>query len=187
MKTCSKCREAKNLDSFHKNKSRKDGLSYICKQCVNDKLHRKKYNSSKYRKKYQGEYRDKYDYNSLEYRQKYNKKEYRQRFEEYDSLYKFKCSVRQAIALSIRRRNGIKTDKTEAILGCSFEYFKTHIESQFTEGMSWDNYGLKGWHLDHIIPLASAKTEEDVIQLNHYTNLQPLWAIDNWKKGSRIL
>ena len=51
--------------------------------------------------------------------------------------------------------------------------------------MSWDNYGE--WHIDHIIPLASATTEEGVLKLYHYSNLQPLWAKDNLSKGSKIL
>ena len=49
--------------------------------------------------------------------------------------------------------------------------------------MNWDNAGK--WHLDHIIPISSAKNEEDIIKLNHYTNFQPLWAIDNLTKGNR--
>ena len=55
------------------------------------------------------------------------------------------------------------------------------------DGMSWDNYGRDGWHIDHIIPLSSTKIKEEIIKLNHYTNLQPLWATDNLKKGSKIL
>jgi len=76
-----------------------------------------------------------------------------------------------------------KTSKTENMLGCKFDFFKNYIEKQFTEGMTFKNYG--DWHLDHIKPLALAKTEEDVITLNHYTNFQPLWAKDNFKKGSK--
>jgi hypothetical protein len=68
---------------------------------------------------------------------------------------------------------------------CSFEEFFIHIESQFIDGMSWENRSL--WHIDHIIPLATAKTEEEILRLNHYTNLRPLWALDNLKKGSKIL
>ncbi len=70
-------------------------------------------------------------------------------------------------------------------LGCSIEEFRRHLESQFTEGMSWDNYGLLGWHIDHKVPLDSAVSEEEVKRLCHYTNLQPLWALDNWKKGNK--
>ena len=73
------------------------------------------------------------------------------------------------------------------VLGCSPEYLKEHLEKQFSQGMSWDNYGFYGWHIDHKIPLSSAKTEEEVYQLCHYTNLQPLWAKDNLSKGGKII
>jgi hypothetical protein len=52
--------------------------------------------------------------------------------------------------------------------------------------MTWDNYGRGGWHIDHIIPSSSAIDIESLIKLQHYTNLQPLWAIDNMKKGSKL-
>jgi hypothetical protein len=73
------------------------------------------------------------------------------------------------------------------LVGCTAEKLKEHIESKFVDNMSWDNYGYRGWHLDHIIPLCTAKTKEEVYELNHYTNLQPLWAIDNMKKGKKII
>lgn len=86
------------------------------------------------------------------------------------------------------RRSGFKTAKggkhTEDILGCSFKDFKLYIESKFQPGMSWNNYGL--WELDHIIPIASAKTKDEVIKLNHYTNFQPLWATDNKEKRDKL-
>ena len=78
-------------------------------------------------------------------------------------------------------RNGYKKEsKTFDILGCTFEDFKNHIETRFEHWMSWDNYGLYngefnyGWDIDHIIPISSAKNEEELIKLNHFTNLQPL-------------
>ena len=82
-------------------------------------------------------------------------------------------------------KNNNKTYKTVDIVGCSPEFVKEHLEKQFIEGMTWENQGK--WHIDHIIPLSSAKTEEEVYKLCHYTNLQPLWAEDNLKKGSKIL
>lgn len=83
------------------------------------------------------------------------------------------------------RFKSVKKQKTLIeYLGCSPEHLKIHLESLFTEGMSWENQGQ--WHIDHIIPLASAQTEEEIYRLNHYTNLQPLWAIDNLKKSSKI-
>ena len=84
------------------------------------------------------------------------------------------------ITSQLRKRGFSKKSKTYQILGCSYQEFKNHLESQFQPWMNWDNYGkyngeLKfGWDLDHIIPLSTAVTEEDVIRLNHYTNFQPL-------------
>jgi hypothetical protein len=63
---------------------------------------------------------------------------------------------------------------------------KKYLEDKFSEGMTWDNKGFYGWHIDHIIPLSSAKNEEDIIRLSNYTNLQPLWGKDNMKKGNRV-
>lgn len=71
-------------------------------------------------------------------------------------------------------------------IGCSLEELKNHLEKQFKVGMTWNNWSLFGWHIDHIIPLSSAKTESEMIKLCHYTNLQPLRAEENHKKGSRI-
>jgi hypothetical protein len=72
---------------------------------------------------------------------------------------------------------------TEELLGCSIENLKKHLEKQFTQGMSWKNYGK--WHVDHIKPCAnfdlSKKTEQQ--KCFNYNNLQPLWAVDNLKKG----
>jgi 5-methylcytosine-specific restriction endonuclease McrA len=73
------------------------------------------------------------------------------------------------------------------VWGCSYDEFKIHIESQFTDDMSWDNYGLKGWHIDHIKPLSGFNLDSqcELKKAWHYTNLQPLWAEDNLKKGSK--
>jgi hypothetical protein len=80
----------------------------------------------------------------------------------------------------------VKKNNTFDIVGCSPIFLKEHIEKKFTEGMSWSNRGLFGWHIDHIIPLSSAKTEEEIYKLCHYTNLQPLWVKDNLKKGKTL-
>jgi hypothetical protein len=72
-------------------------------------------------------------------------------------------------------------------LGCSYQDFIIYLEQKFTDGMSWKNYGLYGWHIDHIIPLSSAKNEIDLEKLCHHTNLQPLWAKDNLSKGDKII
>lgn len=78
-----------------------------------------------------------------------------------------------------------KGSKTREMLGCSWEVFKAHIEAQFVKGMKWSNRHL--WHLDHIVPLASAKNEDDLVKLSHFSNLRPLWADENIQKKDKIV
>lgn len=73
------------------------------------------------------------------------------------------------------------------IFGCSPDDLRKYIESKFIDDMSWSNYGFNGWHIDHNTPLYSAKTEEDLKKLSHYTNLQPLWKSENITKGFKII
>lgn len=102
-----------------------------------------------------------------------------------DPVYALRHNIRGAIAKKIKNLGSTKCCKTEAILGCSWSEFISHLERQFLKGMSWNNRNL--WHIDHIIPISTAKTVEDVISLNHCTNLRPMWAIDNIKKGDKIV
>jgi hypothetical protein len=102
-----------------------------------------------------------------------------------DPLYKFFNSIRQSILKSIRKGRYTKNSKTSEILGCSYDEIVKHFESNFESWMTWENRGLYngefnyGWDIDHIIPISSAKSEEDIIKLNHYTNLQPLCSKTN--------
>jgi hypothetical protein len=105
-----------------------------------------------------------------------------------DKLFKVRVNVSSLIRETFKNKKFKKNTKTASILGCSFEQFKQYIESKWESWMNWDNYGNpkdgviepnKTWDLDHIIPIATAKTEDDVIRLNHYTNLQPLCSYDN--------
>jgi len=72
-------------------------------------------------------------------------------------------------------------------LGCTVQEFVVHLEKQFQPGMIWKNQGK--WHIDHIIPLSSfdLTDREQLLEACHYTNLQPLWAIDNIKKGNKTI
>jgi hypothetical protein len=112
-------------------------------------------------------------------------KERRNRKKIIDPIFKLKQKLRGVISQSFIRRGYKKNSKTEEILGCDIVTFRYYFENLFVENMSWENAGE--WHIDHIIPLSSAKTIEDVYKLCHYTNLQPLWGIDNIKKGDKIL
>ena len=124
----------------------------------------------------------------------YNKKyraEHRKEHNEYikrrreDPTYKMVCSVRNLLNNAFNKRMKVgKNQRAEEILGCSIEFFIEHLQSQFKEGMTLENHGE--WHIDHIIPLSSAKTEEEVLRLNHYTNLQPLWAKENITKRNKV-
>ncbi len=100
-----------------------------------------------------------------------------------DPLFRLSDSIRTLIWISINKMGYKKNSKTSNILGCSFEEFKSYIESLFNDNMSWDNYGE--WHLDHKTPVSWAETEDQVYELNKYTNFQPLWQFDNLSKGNR--
>jgi hypothetical protein len=171
MKICSICNKEKDYLQFYKNKSKKDGYSFDCKLC------RKEYfcKSKNVRKDY------------LE-RNKERIKEWRKNNskinKEKNPLYKLQCNLRSLISKSITRQGYRKTSKSKEILGCDYIELKQHLESKFTEGMNWDNYGK--WHIDHIYPSSLAETEEEIIRLNHFTNLQPLWAEDNIRKGNKL-
>lgn len=101
-----------------------------------------------------------------------------------DPLFVLKMRIRSRIHNGLRAIGKLKTMHTEMFIGCSFAELKIHVERQFTKGMTWENRDQ--WHIDHIIPLSTAKTEEDVIRLNHYTNLRPLWAKDNLAKSDKV-
>ena len=102
-----------------------------------------------------------------------------------DPLYRTQCNIRRRVCEIFAKNNLKKPRKTEHLVGCSWETAMKHLEKQFVDGMSWDNRHL--WHVDHIIPLDIAKTEDEIIKLCHYTNLQPLWAADNIAKSNKLL
>lgn len=97
-----------------------------------------------------------------------------------DPIYKLKGNIKRMIHNSFKLKKIDKSSRTIDILGCTILDFKVYIESKFDTWMTWENKGLYngdfnyGWDIDHIIPLSSAKSETDIIKLNHYTNLQPL-------------
>ena len=150
------------------------------KELINpkNKIHQKRWLENNAEK--QKEYRSKYYLENRERLSTINKNNHYNRLKT-DPLYKLKHSIRNVIRLSFKVKNVRKTSRSVEILGCSFEQFKEHLEGLFEPWMTWDNYGLYkpntynyGWDIDHIIPVSSGLTEEELIQLNHYTNLQPL-------------
>tara|TARA_R110002153_G_scaffold183845_1_gene337054 strand:- start:589 stop:1236 length:648 start_codon:yes stop_codon:yes gene_type:complete len=207
-KECTKCKVDKPLDQYSKDKNRPGGKLSGCKACY------KKYFDA-YRKKNKKELNQKSrDWHqspygkqkALEWRSlpesKKRTKEYYQENKEHlnhiqwkrirerldtEPLFRFQINVRSNIKQAWDRAlkgSVIKESKSLDILGCSIEFFVSYISDQFTEGMTLDNCGE--WHLDHIIPISTAKTEEDVVRLCHYSNYQPLWAADNLSKGAKL-
>jgi len=102
--------------------------------------------------------------------------------------FKFRLSknLRKRLNAALKAKSWNKRNTLHTYLGCTLDELKDHLTKQFTDNMSWDNYGLFGWHIDHIIPLSSANNEEELYKLCHYTNLQPLWREDNLKKSDGI-
>lgn len=103
-----------------------------------------------------------------------------------DSYFKLKQTLRNRLRKVLKSKKLHKDNKFAEYIGCSLEELKQHLESQFQPGMSWENHTTDGWHVDHIVPLDSASTSEEMMKLSHYTNLQPMWAIPNIKKGNKI-
>ena len=136
---------------------------------------------------YKGKYIDKWSDWSEERKDKHRllkRKNHNKRYNE-DNLYRLKISITSNIRQSLVLKGYRKKSKIHTILGCSYEEFKLHIESQFEDWMNWDNYGIYngkekcGWDYDHIIPVSSAQCEEDIYRLNHYSNIQPLCSYVN--------
>ncbi len=121
---------------------------------------------------------------SYEYRADYFLNYWRERYYS-DDLFKLAAVCRGRIHNIFKCKNIKKKNQSKELIGCSWRELKDRLSNQFTEGMTLENHGK--WHIDHIIPLASAKTEEELIKLCNYKNLQPLWAVDNLKKSDNIL
>lgn len=90
--------------------------------------------------------------------------------------------------LYIALKGKFRTNSAVRDLGCSIEKLKLWLEMHWQDGMTWDNYGFYGWHIDHIIPLSKfdLKNKEDCLKACHFSNLQPLWAEENLKKSNKI-
>jgi hypothetical protein len=199
MKKCGVCGIEKNIKDFSKQKNQS---SYRCKQCTSD-YNRKYYqkNQSKLKEKTQQfrtenpEYMKQWRQNNKQKIQKQkrdwlnknrtliNEKERNKR--KINPAYKIKKNLRRRVNQVITRND--KSNSTMNLIGCSIYELLQHIEKQFTDGMSWNNYGQ--WHIDHIKPCASfdlTDTEQQKRCFN-YTNLQPLWAVDNIRKSDKVL
>ena len=210
MKTCKRCNELKQDDEFYKKSSNR--LTTNCRPCsriINKEYREKNKESISLRKrnqykenrelilsrnkKYRVENRDSvlemykaYSRNNRDKILAYNR-EYRKKLFLTDPVAKAIQSMRGRLYKFCKHTSMDKTFKTLDSLGISQSEFKIYIESLFSEKMSWNNYGYGNdkWSIDHIKPLRTAKTIDDVYVLNHYTNLQPMWNIENFSKGGK--
>ena len=180
------CKICKRNDSAKYYKDNLDEVKIIRK--TRDKVYREKNKELeiKRHKNYRENNFEKIKLSSKRYREenkervKISRTRYKNKQLKNNPIYKMKHNIANLIRHALRQKKFMKSSKTIEILGCDFNIFQKHLESKFEEWMSWDNYGLYngtpnyGWDIDHIKPHSIASTEEDVIILNHYFNLQPL-------------
>jgi len=102
-----------------------------------------------------------------------------------DPAFRLMGNLRHRVYMALKRSGTQKTDSTIELTGCTIKELRTHLETQFIDGMSWENYGE--WHVDHIKPCVSFNLEDPEEQKKcfHWTNLQALWALDNLRKGDK--
>lgn len=211
MQKCNKCLVEKSDAEFPKSSRRKSGLRATCKVCINtlNKQYRDcnkaQYNTARKRsyhanpEKYR-EYARQSARKSVDKKAAYDKV-YRKENSEKIASYKRKWAIKRRqnnieyrVRLNLRRRihhvirSGRKSASTMELLGCTIEFFLKHIESQFLPGMTWDNYGTTGWHIDHIKPCYTfdLTKEEDQKECFHYSNMRPLWAKDNLSRKRNV-
>jgi hypothetical protein len=196
-KICNICNKEKEISEYYKNKYSRDGLRSNCKVCQN--INSKKWrelNPEKY-KEIQKNFLNSNPGISSQYSKKWkvkNKEIVKTYSREYKYL-RYNTDVQHKLIKNLRNRlndlfrnnNFKKNSRFIDYLGCDTNFLVKYMEAKFQDGMTWENKGFHGWHIDHIIPLSTAKNEDDIFKLCHYTNLQPLWAQDNLSKGSKII
>lgn len=211
------CGLEKNIKEFHVKKDSADGFYWCCRQC-RSKLDKErnitnKIKISSRRKLFRLNNKEKiasvnktyYENNKEALKEKKrtyyleNKDKIIKRVSAY-FMKKRKCDPQVKIADNLRKRIRavLKENRNGSAvrdLGCSVEFFRQYLEQKFyinpetKETMTWQNYGLHGWHIDHIIPLASFDLidREQFLKACLYTNLQPLWAKENLRKSDKII
>lgn len=199
LKHCNHCNQDLDIEQFPKKKSSKDGHASRCKKYYKER------NDSNYvknkdhiievQKKRKEENREHVleiqRKSSKKYREKNLEKEkirhykYKKERRERDIEYRILGNLRNRLNTALKRNQ--KKGKTIDLLGCSIPFLRGYLEGKFTEGMSWEAYNKGLLHIDHIRPLASFDLSQESEQklACHYTNLQPLWAVDNIRKGAK--
>jgi hypothetical protein len=207
-KECTKCKKTLSIEDFYRDKQKTDGLRSICKNCCrefnaekrkNPKIvaEQRAYGLKKQKERIAKDPEAHREYNNRVRREKYQRDPiYRAKKVKSASDFKTKKRREDPVKRAIENaRNRIrclvarKTNSYSSMLGCKRDEFKAHIESLFQPGMSWNNYGFgEGkWNVDHKYPLSVAYKEgaESFAKACHYTNLQPLWTLDNILKSNK--
>jgi Zn ribbon nucleic-acid-binding protein len=197
VKVCKKCGIEKPLLEFPKSKVCKDGTEGQCKACkVLDTLKWQSENVDKVRasqKRYDERHPEKAKERKKRHDEKYpeqvkrRKRKYTNKRIKEDPVFAYLMKIRKKTREYAFKKYSKVGNEFFKIVGIDIQGFRKYIESKFEEGMSWDNHGIDVWHIDHIIPISSATSIEEVERLSHYTNLQPLWKSDNESKGNNIL
>ena len=175
--TCSTCGDEKVYTLFSKKGNQKP---YECKACKNTRdLNKRNSDRDAYNKKQREDWAK-----NNEKRNAARRKNLQRRRDE-DSQYRMKMALHVRLYDAVKRNKGVKSANTLELLGCTVEQLQTFLEAEFTEGMTWENYGE--WHIDHMRPCASFNLADPEEQKKcfHWTNLQPLWALDNIRKGDK--
>jgi len=191
-----KCKKStKNWKDKNISKTKEYRKEYYKENRKKERIQSKKYREknkekiAKKEKEYRESNREIYLNKKKEYFQKFKHKhaKYISKRRKNDPNYRLLCSLRDRVRGLLKGFN--KNVKTLELVGCSMEELWLHLEKQFTEGMTRNNHGKYGWHVDHIRPCCSFDlTDIDQQKICfHYSNLQPLWAEDNLKKGSKII
>jgi hypothetical protein len=177
MKNCTKCNIEKPLLDFYSHPKTQDGKQSSCKKCcIKTQFPYTQKQFKLYPEKSKGNCE--------------TKKRWRKKARETNPLFKLSENIRSMVCNSFKRScqgKYKKSSQTEIILGCPLNTFICHLQFQFKPNMTLENHGQGPgkWNMDHIIPISSAKTEEEIIKLNHYTNFQPLWWEENMAKGAK--
>ena len=188
----------KNWNNLNKEKRKKQKKEWYDKNRKKERIVKSEEDRKKYHKEYSKKWylknkekvKERRQLNRILNKESYNKTSNLRYVIRYNTDENFKLgkTIRQRIREVIKNSNGYKAYETMELLGCSIQETKEHLEKQFKEGMTWENYGYKTWHIDHIMPCASFDLTDPEQQKKcfHYTNLQPLWAHENMSKGAKI-
>jgi hypothetical protein len=201
-KLCPRCNQIKDFSEFHKEKTRYYGIGVYCKKCLYNIAKENKHRINKYSKKWyknniekSKQFKQNWNKKNPNYHKRYyqeHKKELSRQYTIYsrnrrrkDVKFRMLLNLRRRIIYAIKGKD--KSQKTMDLIGCSIDFLKNHLESKFKEGMTWDNYGKSGWHIDHIKPCAlfDLSEPEEQAKCFNYSNLQPLWAEENMNKKDK--